>query len=217
MINNPPDVSSIALHAALRQVSLFSSLTDEQFKSVPQGIQSWLQPGEYVVREGDPPMSFFVQLAGQTEWTRRVGLQEVYMLTHEPGVFYGHELLLADKPSPVSGRALTAVHLYRLEPDAFWQMLSVCPSILRSLVATLARREATLGVVEQQHSKLISLGTMAAGLAHELNNPAAAAQRAIGGISESFEASQSLIFKLLENRVLSAQDLAEIGRDTDLL
>lgn len=213
MADNLPDVSSIALHAALRQVPLFAYLSDEQFKSVPQGTQIWLQPGDYVVREGDPPMGFFIQLAGQTEWTRKVGLQEVYVLTHGSGVFYGHELLLADKPCPVSGRALTAVHLYKLEPDAFWRMLSICPSILRRLVATLAQREGTVGTVEQQHAKLVSLGTMAAGLAHELNNPAAAARRAVDGLGESFEASQSLAFKLLEGGVLSSQCLAEIGRE----
>ncbi len=206
-------MQSTTVTDALRLVPLFAGLSDEQFASVERGSEVWLQPGEVLVREGDPPLGFFVQLEGQTEWTRRVGQQEVYVLTHGPGVFYGHELVLTDKPHPVTGRALTAVRLYKLEPDAFWEMLSVCPSILRSLVATLAERFQNLGEASQQHARLASLGTMAAGLAHELNNPAAAARRAVAGLRESFEESQSLAFKLQEGGLISSQCLAKIGRE----
>lgn len=213
MTDNSPTVSSIALRDVLRQVPLFVTLSDRQFECIIQGTEVWLQPGEYLVREGDPPEGFFIQLTGQTEWTRKVGLQEVYLFTHGAGEFYGHEILIPDKPCPVSGRAMTDVHLYKLEPDAFWQMLSTCPTILRSPIATLGEREGTLGTVEQQHTKLVSLGTMAAGLAHELNNPAAAARRAVDVLRESFEAMQSLTFKLLAGGVLSSQCLAEIDRE----
>ena len=206
-------MQSTPITDALRRIPLFAQLSDEQFASVERGSEVWLRPGEILVREGEPPLAFFVQLEGQTEWTRRLGQQEVYVLSHGPGVFYGHELLLTNKPHPVTGRALTAVRLYKLEPDAFWEMLSVCPSILRSLVATLAERFQNLGEVSQQHARLASLGTMAAGLAHELNNPIAAARRAVDGLRESFEESQSLTFKLQESGAISSQCLAEIGRE----
>jgi CRP-like cAMP-binding protein len=85
---------------ALRRVPPFAQLSDEQFASVERGSEVWLRPGEVLVKEGNPPLGFFVQLEGQTEWTRRFGQQEVYVLTPGPGVFYGHELLLTDKPHP---------------------------------------------------------------------------------------------------------------------
>jgi CRP-like cAMP-binding protein len=120
-------------------------------------------------------------------------------MTLADGEFWGHELLLTDKSYPVSGSALNAARVYKLETDAFWRMLSRCPSILRRLVALLVERWRSLGTVEQQHARLASLGTMAAGLAHELNNPAAASRRMFGGLRESLEGTQSLVFELEES------------------
>jgi C4-dicarboxylate-specific signal transduction histidine kinase len=101
--------------------------------------------------------------------------------------------------------------LYRLETDALWRMLSGCPSILRRLVALLVERWGSLGTVEQQHARLASLGTMAAGLAHELNNPAAASRRMIGGLRESLEDTRSLASRLEESGLISSRYLAEFG------
>jgi CRP-like cAMP-binding protein len=61
-------------------------------------------------------------------------------MTLADGEFWGHELLLTDKSYPVSGRALNAARVYKLETDAFWRMLSRCPSILSRLVALLVER-----------------------------------------------------------------------------
>jgi signal transduction histidine kinase len=149
-----------------------------------------------VKRAGDPPDGFYIVIEGQIEWTSRVGKQDVYVMTLADGEFWGHELLLTDKPYPVSGRALNEARVYVLETDAFWRMLSNCPSILRRLVAILVERWGSLGTVEQQYARLASLGTMAAGLAHELNNPAAASRRMIGGLRESLEGTQALASKL---------------------
>jgi CRP-like cAMP-binding protein len=160
----------------LRRVPLFAGLTEEQLQYVLQGIEIRLRSGEYVKRAGDPPDGFYIVIEGQIEWTSKVGQQDVYVMTLSDGEFWGHELLLTDKPYPVSGRALNEVRVYKLETDAFWRMLSGSPSILRRLVALLVERWGSLGTVEQQHARLASLGTMAAGLAHELNNPAAASE-----------------------------------------
>jgi signal transduction histidine kinase len=157
----------------LRRLPLFAQLSDDQLASVERGSEISLRPGDYVKKEGDPPEGFYVVIEGQIEWTSKIHQQDVYVQSLGAGEFWGHELLLTGKPYPVSGRALTAVRLYMLETDDFWRMLSDCPSILRNLVASLVERWGNLGVAEQQHAKLISLGTMAAGLAHELNNPEA--------------------------------------------
>ena len=198
----------------LRRVPLFAHLKEEEFAAIVQGTEIWLRPGEYIAHEGDPPSDFYVLLDGQVEWTRRVGSQQVYVATNDPAdpePFWGHELILSDTPYPVSGRALTAVHLYKLDPDSFWRMLGVCRLVTRSLLTTAAQRWGNVYAVSQQYARLASLGTLAAGLAHELNNPAAAAKRAVEGLFGSFEASQSLVFRLLEGGVISPKCLAEIG------
>jgi signal transduction histidine kinase len=180
----------------LRRVPLFAQLSDEQFASIERGSEVRLRPGDYVKKAGDPPEGFYIVIEGQIEWTSKVRQQDVYVQSLGAGEFWGHELLLTGKPYPVSGRALTAVRLYVLETDDFWRMLSDCPSILRALVAILVDRWGNLGVAEQQHAKLISLGTMAAGLAHELNNPAAAVGRSAQEAREVFRRSSAKAVKL---------------------
>jgi len=180
----------------LRRLPLFAQLSDDQLASVERGSEISLRPGDYVKKEGDPPEGFYVVIEGQIEWTSKIRQQDVYVQSLGAGEFWGHELLLTGKPYPVSGRALTAVRLYVLETDDFWRMLSDCPSILRNLVASLVERWGNLGVAEQQHAKLISLGTMAAGLAHELNNPAAAVGRSAQEAREAFRLSSAKAVEL---------------------
>jgi signal transduction histidine kinase len=180
----------------LRRVSLFEDLSDEQLASVKRGSEMQLRTGDYVKRTGDRPDGFYIVIEGTIEWTSRVRGQDVFVQSLTAGEFWGHELLLTGKPYPVSGRAVTPVRLYALETDDFWRMLSDCPSILRNLVAIVVERFGNLGEAEQQHAKLISLGTMAAGLAHELNNPAAAVGRSAHETREIFRESSARAVKL---------------------
>jgi signal transduction histidine kinase len=177
-------------------VPIFAQLSDEQRASVERGSEVRLNPGDYVKRAGDPPEGFYVVVEGRIEWTSKVRGQDVFVQGLTAGEFWGHELLLTGKPYPVSGRAVTPVRLYVLETDDFWRMLSDCPSILRNLVTIVVERFGNLGEAEQQHAKLISLGTMAAGLAHELNNPAAAVGRSAQEARETFRASSARAIRL---------------------
>jgi signal transduction histidine kinase len=172
----------------LRRVSLFEDLSDEQLASLERGSEMRLGKGDYVKKAGDPPDGFYVVLDGRIQWTSEVRGKDVFVQSLGPGEFWGQELLLTGRPYPVSGRAVTPVRLYALETDDFWLMLSENPSILRDLVAEQFGKP---GEAERQHAKLVSLGTMAAGLAHELNNPAAAAGRSAHEAREIFRASSA--------------------------
>jgi signal transduction histidine kinase len=190
--------------ARLSQIPLFAQLTGEQIASIAHGKEIWLQPGEYLVRQGELRTNFYVVLDGSIEWTTQVSQRRVSILIHEPGMYFGHEPILLDIPVPVSGRALTAMHLYTWDVDAFWQLISMHPSMTRELLKSVAQRSQTLDEVSQQQAKLISLGTMAAGLAHELNNPASAGRRAAEHLRETLQSLQSSSLKLQEY-VTSAQ------------
>ena len=136
------------------------------------------EAGEVLVAEGGPTDFFYVMLEGELRAIRNYGNQTILLGIAKPGSFLGEIPLLLDSPSAATVRALKPSRLFRLRKDDFWQMLSVCPSVARQIFREMATRVRNLEGYSQQRERLASLGTMAAGLAHELNNPATAARRA---------------------------------------
>ncbi|NJO03210.1 MAG: hypothetical protein HC880_17375, partial [Bacteroidia bacterium] len=75
--------------------------------------------------------------------------------------------------------------LFRIDKEDFWHMMGNCPHIRQRVLSNMADRMKSLQILSFQREKLASLGTMAAGLAHELNNPASAAQRSAMRLAEA--------------------------------
>ncbi len=83
----------------------------------------------------------------------------------------------------MTARATTPTWVLRLHKDHFEEMLQRIPELLPRLIGVLADRIREYSRAEQQRDKLSALGKLSAGLAHELNNPAAAAVRAAQGLA----------------------------------
>jgi signal transduction histidine kinase len=182
---------------ALRRVPLFAGLSEEQLGWISaEGTEVRLAPGQKIASQGDPADGFYVILEGETEWTRNVGGREFHVVTLRAGEIFAELILFLEAPYPTTGRALTGVLLFKLEPDSFWEMLVICPQVLRGVVRVAAERSQIHESVSQQQARLISLGNMAAGLAHELNNPAAAVRRSASQAREVFSSLSSRAFGL---------------------
>jgi signal transduction histidine kinase len=190
----------------LRKISLFSHLPEDQLLCLSeQGHEISLSAGSQIAKQGDPPDGFYIILEGKTEWTRQVGQQEAHAVTLVAGDVFAELILLLDEPYPTSGRALTDVKLYKLAPNNFWEMLQMCPTILRRILKISAERSQIHESVSQQQAKLISLGTLSAGLAHELNNPAAAVRRNVQTLEEVLQKLPALALEMHQKPISKEQ------------
>ena len=180
----------------LRTIPLFAGVADGHMSCLEPGEIIQLEAGKVLVAEGDPVESFYVVLEGELRVSRNYSNQAILMGIAKPGTFMGEVPLLLDSPTVATVRALKPSRLFRLGKDDFWQMLTTCPSVANQIFRTMATRVRNIEVYSQQRERLASLGTMAAGLAHELNNPATAARRASAHLREVVEEIQSFACQL---------------------
>ena len=164
----------------------------EPFRMLPRERLEWVchqvQPidlvrGEILMREGDPARGLFILVAGQCNITRRSDGVEIPLGRHEAPSFFGEMPVLADEPALVSMRALSDCHLYKLAGEDFLSLLHNCRDFERTIFRILYTRLRGLESFIRNREKMASLGTLAAGLAHELNNPAAAVVRALRDVT----------------------------------
>src|SRR5712691_2457012 len=181
---------------ALQTVPLFSTLSDGQLSCLAPGEIVEAEAGKVLASEGNPIDSFYVLLEGEMRISRNYGNQTILMGLAKPGTFLGEVPLLLDSPIVATVRTLKPCRLFRLSKDDFWKMLSTCPSVASEIFRTMATRVRNMEGYSQQREKLASLGTMAAGLAHELNNPATAARRASTHLREVVENIQCFACEL---------------------
>jgi signal transduction histidine kinase len=188
----------------IRQMPLFAGLKDDQLACIQGGEVIELPAGTILVQENAPAEYFFLNLEGEIRISRRYDNQEVLLGVNRPGMYMGEIPLLLDAPWHALVRVSKPTRLFRLNQEQFWRMLGSCPSITREIFRTASNRLRNLEGYSHQRQKLVSLGTMAAGLAHELNNPAAAARRAAAQLQQTIGAVQILICEL--GQVLKGED-----------
>jgi signal transduction histidine kinase len=181
----------------LRQVPLFKGLTDEELREVlEEGSEEFIPAGEVGGREGEPVDHLYVILEGEFRWSKKVDGGEVVMNTYGSGEFFAEVPLLLGKPFLATWRALADSRVFALPNEIFRRMLTIHPSFSNTVLEMLAQRIQVLYSVSQQRERLSSLGTLAAGLAHELNNPSSASRRAAGRLRDSLENRRSLGMRL---------------------
>jgi CRP-like cAMP-binding protein len=162
----------------LRKIEILAELPDARLEELARnGRELILEVGEYLFREGEDPEFLSLLLEGQLETTRTVGGDELQLLHHEPGGFLGAISLVTGGVYGGSTRSVGVSRLFLLEPEAFRALLVSEPAVFSAVMGVFVPVITNFTAMERDRDRLLSLGTLAAGLAHELNNPAAAAQR----------------------------------------
>jgi signal transduction histidine kinase len=185
--------------ADLRKIPLFEHLNEFQFDWLVKHSEEVCVPkGEYVYHEGDPADYFYVVVEGEIQVSQDMNGHEMVLALHKPGNFSGEVPLLSGTPYIASSRALVDTRLLRMDSQAFRDMFGVCPVIVSKLFSALSYRIQTTEALARQREKMSALGVLSAGLAHELNNPAAAARRAASQLGESINQLRPLTARLCD-------------------
>jgi signal transduction histidine kinase len=214
---NDSDISPAAQEDLLHQTRLFSGLADQDLKSIEKGEEVWFEAGDKIIDEGEHD-TFYVLLDGNVDVILRDGSKEAVLYSFESGDHFGElPIILGWSDHKCAAYATKKSHLLRWDEDAFWRMLYDSPSLVRQILRKMAQSLSMLETVLQQNQKLIALGGLAAGLAHELNNPAAAANRTVTQLSDSIQESRLLVQKLNVQHGMTAQQwsyLSELRKET---
>jgi signal transduction histidine kinase len=177
---------SDALFVKLRTVPILSSLKDEELCCLEGAEEIHLQKDDLLARQGEVAHYFWILLEGGLRLFQTLADgKEVMLAPVTSGNAFGEVPLLSNTPNLVGLRATEPAHLLQFDEDAFWKLMTTCPGVRKSILGNMAMRIQKLQSITIQQEKMASLGTLAAGLMHELNNPGAAARRAASQLREN--------------------------------
>ena len=196
----------------LRPLGIFDGLTDEQLAELVEGgTEVPVEPGVDLFREGEHADFWWVLVDGAIDLVRHVGREDTVVARMDvPGRWAGgfrawdeHGVYLA------TGRGVTAGRVLRVPAELLREWSDAWFPFGRHLIQGLFRTARSVESTARQREALVTLGTLAAGLAHELNNPASAAGRSVDALETACAALLSSV-GLLARGELSAGQFAAL-------
>jgi signal transduction histidine kinase len=201
------------MHAdELRSLSIFDGLTDDQLTDlIKGGNEVPIEPGVDLFHEGDRADFWWVLIEGAIDLIRHVGREDTVVARMDvPGRWAGgfrawdeHGTYLA------TGRGASIGRVLRVPAEVLRDWSNGLFPFGGHLIAGLYRTARSIESTARQHQSLVTLGTLAAGIAHEINNPAAAATRAVDGLEMEFR-SLLLSERQLAQKDISPEQFAEL-------
>jgi signal transduction histidine kinase len=192
----------------LRGLSIFDGLTDDQLAElVEAGTEVRVEPGVELFHEGEHADFWWVLVDGALDLIRHVGREDTVVgRMDQPGRWAGGfrawdegGVYLATGRGVIDGRVLRVPAETLRERSNAW--FPFAGHLIEGVYVTARRIEATA----RQRESLVTLGTLSAGLAHEINNPAAAATRAVSALEGACQTLLSSLTRLAQDEISALQ------------
>jgi len=182
----------------LRSIPLFEAFDRADLERIAAATgECRLAAGDWLFREGEDGDHAYVIVEGEIEILKRSGNRDVLLALRGPGDVIGEMSLLENAPRMAGARAKSDAALLDVPKAVLDSVLDSSAGASRALFGVLVARWRETEARLRQREQLAQLGTLSAGLAHEINNPAAAALRAASGIPPAIEASVRAVAEIL--------------------
>jgi signal transduction histidine kinase len=194
--------------AELRPLSLFDGLSDDQLAElVVGGTEVPVEPGVELFREGERADFWWLLVDGAIDLIRHVGREDnVVARMDVPGRWAGgfrawdeHGVYLA------TGRGVTAGRVLRVPAEVLRERSNAWFPFGGHLIQGLYHTARSIESTARQRESLVTLGTLAAGLAHEINNPASAATRAVDALAAACATLVTSVGRLANDEISAEQ------------
>jgi signal transduction histidine kinase len=186
----------------LKPLAIFEGLTDDQLAELVEGgAEVSIQPGVDLFREGEHADFWWVLVDGAVDLVRHLGREDVVVARMDaPGRWAGgFRAWDQDGVYLATGRGVVGGRVLRVPADVLRQRANEWFPFGAHLIAGLYRTARSIESTARQRESLITLGTLAAGLAHEINNPASAATRAVDALETAGQALVSSVERLRDD------------------
>jgi signal transduction histidine kinase len=183
-------------------MDLFTELSDDELETWAQAAEVHdVAAGTIMAKQDETRTGLVLILRGTIEALVQDGRGDEPIGDHVAPTWMGAIPTLVGGPSGVRMIARDDVRVAIIEPERFVDLVLSHRPVFKRIMAQVRPVTRRIAAREQNRERLASLGTMSAGLAHELNNPASAANRAASDLAETLEVLTDTVGLLVESGV----------------